>query len=459
MSDFLQSSPKRNRRYFKKSSALIIITFIASMLFFSSEYIWSKLPGTLWDLSENEEKGDLNEEVVNIINVKKGETLGGILNRQELPNEDKNHILKLAKKEKSALNLQVGQEITFYYNTELIEQAESELVEKKYILDKMSIKTGKFTATEFTRHDNSFVKKLITQPLKKVLVKYETKVESSIIASLKKTGISNNCSIQLVKAYSHQIDLQRDIRSGDTITVIAEQFVTESGECSHTGRIVYALLNSKGKDYDIYLYSKNNKDFQFFNGQGKSIQGTLLRTPVDVVRISSYFGYRKKHPVLGYGRMHKGVDYAASTGTPIYASGAGTIEFIGWKKGYGRFILIKHKNNLSTAYAHASKFAKGLKKGSKVPQGKVIAYVGSTGYATGPHLHYEVRVNGKQVNPLKFKSTPGIKLAGKDLAKFKLFKKNLGDISKKLSKKNNINADILKISTNYETSRNNLNIT
>ena len=166
----------------------------------------------------------------------------------------------------------------------------------------------------------------------------------------------------------------------------------------------------------------------------------MLKTPIDVVRISGHFGYRKKHPIHGYGAMHKGLDFAASTGTPIYAAGDGEVQFAGWKSGYGRFVLVKHKNGLSTAYAHASKFAKNLKVGSKVKQGDIIAYVGRTGHATGPHLHYEVRVNGKQVNPIEFKSTPSIKLSGSNLSKFNEFKKQVHNLNKKLNSKSELTA-------------------
>ncbi|MCP5369172.1 MAG: peptidoglycan DD-metalloendopeptidase family protein [Rickettsiaceae bacterium] len=439
------------RKIYSNSYIFVSVIFILTILFFSSDQIWSKLPGTLWDLSENTEQDtnsleeDVSKKVTSTIKVKKGDTLSSILAKQKIPIADRMQITKLANENSVISKLTIGQTISFFYNIELIEQLESELVEEKIVLDRMSIATGKFQSIDFVREGEQFVIKTLATPIKKVISRYDTTIDTNIISSLKKAGLDTNCSIQLVNAYSYQIDLQRQIRKGDKISVIVEKFITEDNEFSHYGRILFASLLAKGNSYNIYSYSSDNKNYRFFNENGQSIKGTLLQTPVDVVRISSHYGYRKKHPVLGYGRMHKGVDFAASTGTPIYAAGDGVIDFIGWKNGYGRFIIVKHNATLSTAYAHASKFAKNLQKGSRVRQGQVIAYVGSTGHATGAHLHYEVRINGQQVNPLKFKSTPGLKLAGSDLNKFNNFKKKIQQLDAKLIEDNNLDETQFKL--------------
>ncbi|GAB4166481.1 MAG: peptidoglycan DD-metalloendopeptidase family protein [Rickettsiaceae bacterium] len=388
-----------------------------------------------------EEEG--TEEIVKEIVIKKGDTLSAILKEQNLPTSDIATLIRLATTEKVTSRLNVGQVLKFNYGVELIEQDESDLVEEKLVLNRMSLKIDNLKSIEFIRQGEDFIVNNITTPLKKVLSRYDATVTTSVIASLQKAGMTTSSIIKLMNAYSHQVDMQRQIRAGDKITVIAEKFVTPENQFSHHGKVLYASLTSMGTDYNIYLYSPSGseKDLGFFSDNGQSIKSTLLKTPLDVVRISSHFGYRKKHPVLGFGRMHKGVDFAASTGTPIYAAGDGVIQFMGWKSGYGRFVLIKHGNGLDTAYAHASKFAKNLKSGSKVKQGQVIAYVGSTGHATGPHLHYEVRVNGAQVNPVKFKSTPGIKLTGSKLAKFNLFKKRLQELDKELIAKPELAAE------------------
>jgi len=170
----------------------------------------------------------------------------------------------------------------------------------------------------------------------------------------------------------------------------------------------------------------------FFSEDGKSIKRSLLRTPVKIVRVSSHFGFRKQHPIHGFSAMHMGVDFAAAKGTPIYAAGDGIVTEIGWRSGYGRCLQIKHSPTLSTFYAHASKFATHLKKGARIKQGQVIAYVGTTGNTTGPHLHYEVKVGGKRVNPMSIKTTPDVGLAGKNLAKFQVHQRKIKQLSKKL---------------------------
>ncbi|MFK7974166.1 MAG: peptidoglycan DD-metalloendopeptidase family protein [Rickettsiaceae bacterium] len=427
----------------KKFTLAVTLAFVVSILIFSSNYISTKLPGILWDMSGNVEQEVTEAQVVEIV-VKKGNTLSSILSGQDLPRNDLQQLLQLAKTIREATNLKIGQVISFYYETELLEQTESDLVEERLSLNRMSIKVDNIKSIEFVRQNNQFVAHEIAAPLKKVITRYQATIDSNLISALKKAGMTTRSVIKLINTYSHQIDLQRQIRSGDTITVIAEKFITPDNQLSHHGKILYSSLTSKGQEYKIYLYSPSGQaqDLKFFSENGQTIKSTLLRTPIDVVRISSHFGYRKKHPVLGYGRMHKGVDFAASTGTPIYSAGKGIIQFIGWKSGYGRFIIVKHNNDLSTAYAHASKFAKNLKKGSKVKQGQIIAYVGSSGHATGPHLHYEVRIKGSQVNPLKFKSTPDTKLTGKNLAQFNKIKTRLVEIDQELAQEPDYTAEI-----------------
>lgn len=412
------------------------ILIATSTVFLFSDYISDRLSGTLWNMS-----GDISqdeaEEIVNEVVIEKGDTLSTVLKKQNLSSSEIQNLIKSASTQPLLSKLSIGQVLKFYYEVELVEQEESELVEERLILSRMSIKIDTTRSLEFVRTEEGFVAHNISAPLKKLISKYETTINTSLIASLQQAGISTSTIIKLVNAYSHQIDFQRQIKTGDKIVVITEKFVTSDNEFSHHGKILHASLTSAGTDYNIYLYSPSGKeaDVEFFSEEGQSIKSALLKTPIDVVRISGHFGYRKKHPILGFGRMHKGVDFAASAGTPIYAAGEGVVQFVGWKSGYGRFILIKHRNGLSTAYAHASKFANNLKVGSKVKQGDIIAYVGSTGHATGPHLHYEVHVNGKQVNPVEFKSTPSIKLAGSKLSKFNAFKKQMHNLNKKLNSK------------------------
>jgi len=420
----------------QRTSLFLTILIATSAVFLFSDYISDRLPGTLWNMSGGTDSGD-TEEIVNEVVIEKGDTLSTVLNRQNLSSSEIQNLINAASTETLVSKLNIGQVLKFYYDVELVEQEESGLVEERLILGRMSIKIDTARSVEFVRNGDNFIAHNISAPLKKLISKYEATINTSLIASLQEAGISTSTIIKLVNAYSHQIDFQRQIKTGDRIVVITEKFVTSDNEFSHHGKILHASLTSAGIDHNIYLYSPSGKetDVEFFSEEGQSIKSALLKTPIDVVRISGHFGYRKKHPILGFGRMHKGVDFAASAGTPIYAAGEGVVQFAGWKSGYGRFVLIKHRNGLSTAYAHASKFANNLKVGSRVKQGDIIAYVGSTGHATGPHLHYEVHVDGKQVNPVEFKSTPSIKLAGSKLSKFNAFKKQVHNLNKKLNSK------------------------
>lgn len=422
------------QKIIRRFSLFVGLVVFICVIIFAGEYINNFFPNDFFkNIDFNEEDASSEARVQEVI-IRKGDTLGAILRKQDLPNSDIRALIKLSTDQKITSQLKIGQKLIFAYSIQLIERDDSDLNEESFILDRMVFVKDKIHSIEFVRQDDKFIAHNIKAPLKKLITQYNATINSSLIASLKKAGMSTNSIVRLINAYSHQIDFQRQIRAGDKITVITEKFVTESDEFSHHGKILYANLNSQKTDYNIYRFSPTGKkeDLQFFSEDGQSIKSTLLRTPIKVARISSHYGYRKKHPVLGYGKMHKGVDFAASIGTPIYASGNGTISFIGWKSGYGRFILIRHDKTLSTAYAHASKFAKGLKKGSRVKQGDIIAFVGKSGRVTGPHLHYEVCINGKQVNPMKFKSKPGIKLTGAKLTSFKKYKEKILKLGKKL---------------------------
>jgi murein DD-endopeptidase MepM/ murein hydrolase activator NlpD len=244
------------------------------------------------------------------------------------------------------------------------------------------------------------------------------------MATAHNLGIPSNALMELVKAYSFDVDFQRDIKVGDEINVVYERFYDEQGEFSHNGNIIYASLSLTDRNVELYRYSNSLGEEDFYSKDGHSVKKDLLRTPISVVRISSPYGMRH-HPILGYSKLHKGVDFAAPTGTPILAAGNGIIEEMGHKGAYGNYIRLKHANGYSTAYAHASSFNKKLRRGQTVKQGEVIAYVGTTGRSTGPHLHYEVLVNNQQINPLKVKVSAGQKLNGKELSLFNRHKKSI----------------------------------
>lgn len=244
-------------------------------------------------------------------------------------------------------------------------------------------------------------------------------INSSLFESGRQAGVPMAVLAALIRNYSYDVDFQRDIQPGDQFEILYEQIVTEDGEvASGAGDILYASLTLSGKKKAIYRYEDSQGVAEYFNAMGESVRKALLRTPIDGARLSSGFGMRR-HPVLGYGKMHKGIDFAAPTGTPIYAAGAGVVEEAGSKGSYGNYIRVRHNNQISTAYAHMSRFGTGMRRGARVSQGDVIGYVGTTGRSTGPHLHYEILKGGQQVNPLSVDMPTGRNLDGKELKRFK----------------------------------------
>ncbi len=256
---------------------------------------------------------------------------------------------------------------------------------------------------------------------KKLVAKFHragAKIDSSLYLAAMQAGIPAEVVVQMIHMFSYEVDFQRDIKPGDTFEVLYNYYYTPDGQPAKQGDIAYATMHLGSRTVALYRYQPANGDpVEYFDAKGQSAKSMLMKTPVDGARISSGFGMRF-HPVLGYTRMHKGIDFAVPTGTPVMAAGSGTIQIQGWLGGYGNFVLVNHGNTYSTAYGHLSRFAPGLHQGSHVRQGQVIAYSGATGLATGPHLHYEIRINGTQVNPLTVKVARGQILAGKDLREY-----------------------------------------
>jgi murein DD-endopeptidase MepM/ murein hydrolase activator NlpD len=243
-------------------------------------------------------------------------------------------------------------------------------------------------------------------------------INSSLYEAGDRQGVPHAIMASLIRIYSHDIDFQRDIHPGDKFEVLYDQPTTTQGKAVGEGDVIYAALTVDGKIHPIYRVTFSDKTVDFFDDRGQSIRRTLLRTPVAAAHITSGFGMRI-HPLLGYSKMHKGVDFGASIGTPIFAAGTGVVNFVGMKNGYGRFVQIRHNGTLETAYAHMSRFAANMYQGAHVNQGEVIGYVGMSGRATGPHLHFEVHINGQQVNPMSVNLKAGRTLEGSLLADFR----------------------------------------
>lgn len=214
------------------------------------------------------------------------------------------------------------------------------------------------------------------------------------------------------------MDFQRDIHPGDAFEVLFERQIDVEGQPVRDGSVLYANLQTKGRTMRIFRYTALDGETDFFNERGQSVRKTLMLTPVDGARLTSRYGMRR-HPILGYNRMHKGLDFAAPTGTPIMAAGDGVVAEAGRKGNYGKAVVLRHPNEYRTLYGHMSRIARGVRSGARVRQGEVIGYVGSTGMSTGPHLHYEVLHRGRHVNPASVVSPPGRTLAGKDLERFR----------------------------------------
>ena len=242
----------------------------------------------------------------------------------------------------------------------------------------------------------------------------EATITSSLYEAALDAGMPVGVLMDMIRVFSFDVDFQRDIQEGDSFRVMYEEMKDEFGVPVRTGDVIYASMTLSGKTKAYYRYTPKSGITDYFDEQGRSVRKTLMRTPVDGARLSSGFGARR-HPVLGYTKMHKGVDFAAPRGTPIMAAGDGVVERANRYGGYGNYLRIRHNSELKTAYAHIHRFAKGVSAGSRVKQGQIVAYVGSTGRSTGPHLHYEVLQNMKQVNPLSIKVAAGEILKGSEL--------------------------------------------
>ena len=251
-------------------------------------------------------------------------------------------------------------------------------------------------------------------------------MQGSLYESATKAGADSRLVSEAAKLFSHKIDFARDLHPSDQFKLVFDRKVTESGRTVATGNLLYAELAAKGQTTRFYRFDNDGKT-DYFDELGKNIKGFLLRTPVDSVRVTSGFGMRF-HPLLGYTRMHQGIDFGAPTGTPVYAAGAGVVKEVRWAGGYGHWLKIEHQGGWATGYGHLSAYAKSLKVGEHVAQGQVVAYVGSTGLSTGPHLHYEVMHGNDKLDPSSAKVPQGTVLGGRELAAFKAQKTHIDTV-------------------------------
>ena len=273
-------------------------------------------------------------------------------------------------------------------------------------------------SVEIRKNQDSFtVKENILKLYKKEVVVKNT-IKNNLYNSAIEKNIEPNIIVEFARVFGFEVDFQRDIRKGDWFEILYEKFEDDNGKVRDTGKIIYASMYVNREEINLYNFKMKNEQ-EYFDIKGKSITKSLMKTPINGARLSSSFGMRK-HPILGYNKMHRGTDFAAPSGTPIMASGSGTVTRARWCGGGGNCVKIKHNSTYETIYAHMKSFARGIKEGRKVKQGQIIGYVGSTGLSTGPHLHYEVIVNGKKVNSQRLKLPSGKILKGKEREDFEL---------------------------------------
>ena len=334
--------------------------------------------------------------------IKSGETFDKILNYYSISKEEIIIVKKNLNKKVNLnkLNTKQGIQITLDQTNNKIKEITFQISNTEKIYLKRNTEEDRFT------------QKILSIKLNKQVIYKENIILQSLYKAATDVNIPANSIIEFARIYGFQVDFQRDIQKQDKFQIMYEVFLDENKKIIETGEILFANLRLSGENNSLYYFDKEGSEGHY-DKNGKSVQKALMKTPINGARLSSSFGMRK-HPIDGSNKMHRGTDFAAPKGTPIMASGSGIIRKAGWCGGGGNCIKIKHNSTYETIYAHLSKFARGIKNGIRVKQGQTIGYVGSTGKSTGPHLHYEVIVNGKKVNSQKLKLPSGKILKGKE---------------------------------------------
>ena len=408
---------------FKKINPLILISFLvifSSIFFISSNLIQKKNTrdvNNLKEITKTKDFFNLTNFLISKINspyeevnyvIKKNDTIEKILKKLNIKNDDIKKISIELKKKKLA-NIYSGRNLSLIIKK--LENGSNTIINLIYPVNNT-------TSVEIRKFKNNFnVKENILQLFKKEVV-IKSVIKSNLYNSAIESGVEPNIIIEFARVFGFEVDFQRDIRKGDWFEILYEKFEDDNNKVRDTGKIIYASMYVNGEEINLYNFKFNNVE-DFYDIKGKSITKSLMKTPINGARLSSAFGMRK-HPILGYNKMHRGTDFAAPSGTPIMASGSGTVTRARWCGGGGNCVKIKHNSTYETIYAHMKAFAKGIKEGRKVKQGQIIGYVGSTGLSTGPHLHYEVIVNGKKVNSQKLKLPSGKILKGEERSQFEL---------------------------------------
>ena len=402
---------------------LILITFliIFSALFFVASGLIEKKNNenvnNLKEITKTSEFSNFTNFLISKINspykeinyvIKKNDTVEKILGQYKIKNDEIRKISAQLKKRKLT-NIYSGRKLSLILKK--LDDKSNSLVNFVYPINNT-------TSVEIRKSQNDFevIENILQLYKEEVVIK--NIIKNNLYSSAVNSGIEPNIIIEFARIFGFEVDFQRDIRQEDWFEILYERFVDDNNKVRDTGKIIYASMYVNGEEINLYNFNYKNEE-DFYDIKGKSITKSLMKTPINGARLSSSFGMRK-HPILGYNKMHRGTDFAAPSGTPIMASGSGTVTRARWCGGGGNCVKIKHNSTYETIYAHMKAFAKGIKEGRKVKQGQIIGYVGSTGLSTGPHLHYEVIVNGKKVNSQKLKLPSGKILKGEERKQFEL---------------------------------------
>ena len=355
-----------------------------------------------------------------IIKVVAGDSLQKILLKEKISKEEVNKIYQKIKGIIDLTKIRQGQTITIVFRTKQNKPSISRIT---FQVDELS------TAYIYYRDKvDDYEVRLNQKNLEKVNFLAKGVIVNSLFASAQKIDVDAEVIVEFARIFGFEIDFQRDIRKNDEFQIFYERFEDDEGENFKNGNILFAYLKNSGREIKLYRYKDSKNNIGYFTPDGKSIEKALMKTPINGARLSSGFGFRK-HPILGYNKLHQGTDFAARRGTPVMASGSGTVERASWFGAYGKYVRIRHNSTYKTAYAHLSKFGRNIKAGKKVRQGQIIGYVGSTGRSTGPHLHYEVLVNNKRINSQRLKLPSGKKLSKNEMGNFNLEKQRIDQLA------------------------------
>ena len=401
----IRKNIERNK-YLLTFVVFIVFFFLVSVVYKNDSSLEEVKSAKISSIDENDFKTikefffkQIKSPFINVSHeIKSGDTIGKILKKYKVESNQIQAVINQYKKYSKPNQLLVGNKIDLVI--------EENLSGKKNSISRFFIPITKSTSIEIKKNDLGKIeaKKIITKLYKRKIVA-ENIIKNNLYSSAIESKINPETIIEFARIFGFEIDFQRDIRKNDYFKIVYDKFFDENGTFVKSGSIIYAHMTVNGREITLYKFGKD-KDYGYFDANGKSVEKALMKTHINGARLSSPFGLRK-HPILGFNKMHKGTDFAAPIGTPIMASGSGTIIIAKWCGGGGNCIKIKHNSTYSTVYAHMKSFAKGMKVGKKVRQGEIIGYVGSTGISTGPHLHYEVIVNGKKVNSQKLKLPSG----------------------------------------------------